>query len=107
LKKGTLTDASELSLPQLADLLRLGKTLSIHNGQVELFATDIPRRSKLAGQTVADAFGEFPNSILVAVIRDNQVSVPRGATVLSLGDRLLIAADATAKNQWTAQMAHA
>jgi CIC family chloride channel protein len=107
LKKETRIDASELSLPQLADLLRLGQTLSIHNGQVELFATDISRRSKLAGQTVAEAFGKFPNLILVAVIRDNQVLVPRGATVLSLGDRLLIAADATAKNQWTAQMAHA
>jgi CIC family chloride channel protein len=104
LKKDTQIDTSELSLPQLADLLRLDKTLSVHNGQVELFAMDISKRSKLAGRTVAQAFGEFPNLILVAVIRDNQVSVPRGAMVLSLGDRLLIAADVAAKDRWTATM---
>jgi len=107
LKKGTVIDAAELSLPQLADLLRLGKTILIHNGQVELFSTDISKGSRLAGRTVAETFSEFPNLVLVAVIRDNQVTVPRGATVLSLGDRLLIAADAAAKIQWTTRMVHA
>jgi CIC family chloride channel protein len=104
LKRGTLIDAKELSLPQLSDLLRLEKTMSIHNGQVELFATDISKQSWLAGHTVAEAFGEYPNLILVAVIRDNQVTVPRGASVLSVGDRLLIAADEAARTRWTAQM---
>jgi len=88
----------------LSDLLRLEKTMSIHNGQVELFATDISKQSWLAGHTVAEAFGEYPNLILVAVIRDNQVTVPRGASVLSVGDRLLIAADEAARTRWTAQM---
>ena len=107
LESGSLVDVQEVSLPQLNDLLRLGKPIAIHNGQAELFATEIADHSALAGRTIAEAFGEFPHLLVIAVIRGDRVSVPGGATVLASGDRLLFAADAAAKKDWSATLPEA
>ena len=107
LESGSLVDVQEVSLPQLNDLLRLGKPIPIHNGQAELFATEIADHSALAGRAIAEAFGEFPHLLVIAVIRGDRVSVPGGATVLASGDRLLVAADAAAKKDWSATLPEA
>lgn len=95
LEQGPLVDLRGISFPHLASLLRHGMPIPIHNGQGCLFATKIVEDSKIVGRTIADIFDQFPDLVAVAVIRDQQVQLPRGGTQLEGEDQLLIAGGAT------------
>lgn len=99
LEQGSKIDLHGLIFPQLDALLRHGNPIPILDGQAELFAVNIGERSELAGRTVAEAFGEFANLVVVAVIREQQVLVPRGMSALQAGDHLLMAASEMEKLQ--------
>lgn len=92
LERESTIDMHGLIFPKLDTLLRHGGPISILDGQAELFTVDVGERSELAGQTVAEVFGDFSSLVVVAVIREQIVMVPRGTTVLKAGDQLLIAA---------------
>ena len=57
---------------------------------------NIGEHSQLADRLVADVFEQFPDLLAVAIIRDQQVQLPRGSTRLASGDQLLIVANGTA-----------
>lgn len=99
IEQGPLVDFKSVTLPHLASLLRHGLPIPIHGGQGNLSAVDISPDSPIAGRTVAQVFESFADLLAVAVIRGERVQLPRGATRLEGGDRILIAAGGTAAVQ--------
>ena len=51
----------------------------------------MPENSQLAGRTVAEVFDRYPELLLVAIIRKQQIQLPRGPSRMETGDQLLIA----------------
>src|SRR5262245_53322442 len=94
LERGPLVDLRNVTFPQLASLLRHGTPIPIHGGQGRLLTVNVGKRSQLANRLIADIFEQFPDLLAVAIIRDQQVQLPRGSTRLAGGDQLLIAAGA-------------
>jgi CIC family chloride channel protein len=90
LEQGPLVNLRGVTLPHLASLVRHGTPIPIHNGQGQLLAVNIGAQSKMAGRTIASTFGQFPDFVAVAIIRNQQVQLPRGATLLESGDQLLV-----------------
>jgi CIC family chloride channel protein len=96
LERGPLVDLRNVTLPHLASLLRHGTPIPIHGGQGRLLTVNICEHSQLADRAIADVFEQFPDLLAVAIIRDQQVQLPRGSTRLASGDQLLIAANGAA-----------
>jgi len=92
LERGLAVDLREVTFPQLNSLLRHGNPIPIHSGQAALFTVNISKGSDFSGQTVAQVFGKFADLVAVAVIRDQQVQLPKGVTRLEAGDQLIVAA---------------
>jgi len=80
----------------LASLLRHGTPIPIQGGQGRLLTVNITQHSQLADRAIAEVFKQFPDLLAVAIIRDQQVQLPRGSTGLASGDQLLVAANETA-----------
>src|SRR6266545_4391788 len=95
LERGPLMDLRNVTLPHLASLLRHGTPIPIHGGQGNLLAVNLPQNSQLAGRSIAEVFERFPELLAVAIIRDQQIQLPRGFTRLEGGDQLLIVASET------------
>jgi len=93
LERGPLVDLRNVTLPHLASLLRHGTPIPIHGGQGNLLIISLPQNSELAGRSIAEIFDRFPELLAVAIIRDQQIQLPRGSTLLKGGDQLLIAAN--------------
>ena len=92
LERGPLVDLRNVTFPHLASLLRHGTPIPIHGGQGRLLTVNISEHSTLANRLISDIFEQFPDLLAVAIIRDQQVQLPRGSTRLASGDQLLIAA---------------
>ena len=92
LERGPLVDLRNVTFPHLASLLRHGTPIPIHDGQGRLLTVNIGEHSQLANRLIADVFEQFPDLLAVAIIRDQQVQLPRGSTRLASGDQVLIAA---------------
>jgi len=92
LERGPLVDLRNITLPHLASLLRHGTPIPIHGGQGILTTVSLPENSPLAGRTVAEVFDQHPELLLVAIIRKQQIQLPRGPSRIEAGDQLLIAA---------------
>ena len=88
-------DLRNVTLPHLASLLRHGTPVPIDGGQGNLLTVNIAERSQLANQTIAEVFGQFPELLAAATIRDQKIHLPSGSTRLEGGDQLLIAASST------------
>lgn len=89
-------DASEIRLPKLMHLLRFGEPVQIADGEGSLVALQVDPGSGLDGRTVAETIGTIDGATAVAVLRGDDIIVPRGPTLLSGGDRLLAVVRATA-----------
>lgn len=105
LERGPLVDLRNVTLPHLASLLRHGTPIPIHGGQGNLSNIGLPQDSLLAGRTIEEVFEPFPELIAVAIIRDQQILMPRGSTLIHGGDQLLIAANEAANLQAFKQLA--
>jgi CIC family chloride channel protein len=82
-------DASEIRLPRLMHLLRFGEPVRISEGEGSLVALEVDAGSELDGRTVAETVGTIEGATAVAVLREDDIIVPRGPTILRSGDRLL------------------
>jgi CIC family chloride channel protein len=86
-------DPSELTLPRLVSLLRFGEPVPITYGATTmLVALTIAAGSPLDGHTVAERIGGTEGSTAVAVLRGEEMLVPRGPTRLAAGDQLIAVA---------------
>ena len=72
----------ELSLGELVTLLKL------EGGQVSLVEEELAPGSRAVGKRVAE-LDVSEGILLVAVLREGQIMIPRGETVLAAGDRVL------------------
>ena len=105
LERGPLVDLRNITLPHLASLLRHGTPIPIHGGQGNLSNIILPQDSLLAGRTVENVFEPFPELLAIAIIRDQQIHLPRGSTLVHGGDQVLIAANQAASLQAFKQLA--
>jgi CIC family chloride channel protein len=83
-------DPSEVRLPRLINLLRFGGTIPVAEGEGMLVAVNIRPGSHLAGRTVARTIGTMEGATAVAVLREEQLLIPRGDTLFQQGDQLLL-----------------
>lgn len=91
IEEGTL-EVSGLSLPRLVSLLQFGEAIPIAGADGLLVSVRIQPGSKLDGSSVAEALGSIQGATAVAVLRGNQMLVPRGPTLLRAGDQLVAVA---------------
>ena len=82
-----------ISLPDLSNLLRFDRAISIHDGKGRVFAYNLDSENgSLVGREAEEAFKNLVGLILVAVLRDEEVLPPDQISLLEQGDRLIIAA---------------
>jgi Trk K+ transport system NAD-binding subunit len=82
-------DASELTLPRLASLLRLGVPIHVTEHAGLLVAVPVGRGSALAGSDVKDSIGLLEGATAVAILRAEETIIPRGPTRIREGDLLV------------------
>lgn len=85
-------EPAELRLPRLVNLLRFGEPIPVAESGGMLVALEVEAGGDLDGRTVANSVGGIHGATAVAVLRGGEVLVPRGATRLEAGDRLLAVA---------------
>lgn len=89
-------EPSELTLPRLVNLLQYGEALSVGHGGGLLVALTVEVGSELDGATVADKIGPVGGASTVAVLRGEEMLVPRGPTPFAAGDQVILLATPTA-----------
>lgn len=85
-------DRSELTLPRLVSLLRFGDPIPVTHSGGMLVTLKIAPGSGLDGRTVAGGLGHVDGATAVAVLRGEEMLVPRGPTALAAGDQLIAVA---------------
>jgi cell volume regulation protein A len=79
--------------------------IPIHGGQGNLLTVNLPQNSQLDGRSIGEVFEQFSELLAVAIIRDQQILLPRGSTRLEGCDQLLIAANETTSVEAFKQLA--
>jgi trk system potassium uptake protein TrkA len=70
---------------------RIRSAYTIRDGEAEVFEAEVLETSPLAGQTIRDA--RLPAGVIVgALLREEEVIVPRAETVVRTGDRVVLVA---------------
>jgi CIC family chloride channel protein len=85
-------EGADLSLPRLVSLLRFGQPIPIVHQGALLVAVGLAPGSALAGKSVAEGIGAIEGATAVAVLRGEEMSVPRGPTRLEAGDQVIAVA---------------
>jgi CIC family chloride channel protein len=88
MEEGAL-DPRDLTLPRLVHLLSYGKPVRLGQGGGLLVSLEIAEGSPFAGRTVADTIGTREGTTAVAVLRADDLLIPRGPTELFAGDQLI------------------
>jgi CIC family chloride channel protein len=83
-------EADDLTLPRLVSLLRFGEPIPIGEHQGSLVLLDIAEGSLLAGQTIEKGVGGVAGATAVAILRQDELVVPRGASRIRAGDQLML-----------------
>jgi hypothetical protein len=85
---------SELTLPRLVSLLEYGEAVPVtRDGSGMLVSVTLAEGSPLAGHTVAEGLGGVHGSTAVAVLRGEEMLMPRGPTELLAGDQIVAVAN--------------
>jgi hypothetical protein len=92
--EGGALDRSELTLPRLVSLLQYGDPVPVSGRGGSLVAIVVEPGSRLDGATVAESVGLLTGATAVAVMRGEEMLVPRGPTGLAAGDQLIAVATA-------------
>lgn len=71
------------------------KMTFIEHMQGEVFELELGAESPLVGRPLHEAVADVPHNFVVgAAVRDHQVRIPRGQTVLAAGDHIIVFVDA-------------
>ncbi|MFQ5744463.1 MAG: chloride channel protein [Acidobacteriota bacterium] len=98
LEGGAVSDA-QLTLPRLVSLLQLGEPISITGRHEMLVQLRVAEGSSLSGRTVREAFAELDGATAVAVLRGEEMLVPRGPTCFEAGDQVIVVTTGSAYEQ--------
>jgi Trk K+ transport system NAD-binding subunit len=79
----------ELTLPRLVSLLRFGEPIPVTEHAGMLVAIPVTAGSALDGATVADSVGRIERATAVAILRAEEMVIPRGPTPIHAGDQLV------------------
>jgi CIC family chloride channel protein len=103
--EGETLEPSELTLPRLVSLLRFGEPIPVTEKAGMLVAIQVEPGSALDGTNVAESVGRFEGATAVAVLRADEMMIPRGPTRIEAGDQLILIAtpDAYEKLQEAAE----
>jgi CIC family chloride channel protein len=85
-------DPSEIPLPRLVKLLQYGEALQVGHGAGLLVSVLVAPGSELEGKTVSEAVGPLSGASAVAVLRGEEMLVPRGPTLFRAGDQVILLA---------------
>ena len=86
---------------QVINVGELVRLMPLRRGDVDLLGIRLPNRTHLAGKKVGRF--HFPrDGVLVAIVRDNNVIVPRTDDALEPGDELLFVANRSAQEELAA-----
>jgi CIC family chloride channel protein len=85
-------DAADVQLPRLVSLLSYGEPIRVSRESGLLVTLEIEPRSELDGGSVASEIGSVSGATAVAVLRAEEMLIPRGDTELRAGDQLLLVA---------------
>ncbi len=88
--EGESFEPSELTLPRLVSLLRFGEPIPVTAGEGMLVAIAVEPGSRLAGSIVADSVGTVQGATAVAILRADEMVIPRGPTRIEAGDQLVL-----------------
>jgi CIC family chloride channel protein len=83
-------DPSELTLPRLTTLLRLGVPIPFGHGDGLLARLVVEPGSALDGAAISDCFVRFPGATAVTIIRGEETILPRGTTTTAAGDQVIV-----------------
>jgi hypothetical protein len=98
----TIQDLRGVSLPDLSNLLRHGRSIGIHGGKGRIFSFDVESADGLlVGRSLEEAFAAKRGLVPIAVVREEEVLPPGHAGPIEVGDRLLIAANDEAYADFT------
>ncbi len=87
------TNVRDINLPDLRDLLKVGRPIRIHGGKGRVFAFNLDSADGLlVGREAGEAFKVQAGLSLVAVVRAEEVLAPAQAGTLEQGDCLILAA---------------
>ena len=85
---------------------RHAENVSIIEGdRAEVLEIEVDEDSPLAGQRIADAIEDFPPGVVVgAIVRDGELVVPRGDTVVQVTDHVVVFAERDVADEITERL---
>lgn len=102
LLEGEAIRNSGITLPDLSNLLRYGRSIGIHGGKGRIFSFEVESADGLlVGRSLEEAFAAKKGLVPIAVVREEEVLPPGHAGPIEVGDRLLIAANDEAYADFT------
>lgn len=85
-------EPSELTLPRLVSLLRFGEPIPVADEAGSLVSIEAHAGSRLDGVAVADSIGALSGVTAVAILRSDEMVIPRGPTRIEAGDQVVLIA---------------
>jgi CIC family chloride channel protein len=92
-------EPTALTLPRLVNLLKYGEALSVGHGGGMLVAVQVEEGSELDLATVGERIGPIGGASTVAILRGEEMLVPRGPTRFGAGDQVILLATPEAREQ--------
>ena len=101
LEAKTIRDLPGISLPDLSNLLRFGRPITIHGGKGRIFTFSLESEDgSLVGHDGDEAFRPLPDTALIAIVRSEEVLPAGQVGPLEQGDLLIIAASEEASGEF-------
>jgi chloride channel protein, CIC family len=88
--EGGAVDPSDVTLPRLTSLLRLGVPIPFGHGDGRLVRLAVEPGAEIDGRTVAESFGGPDGATAVTILRGEEMVVPRGSTPIQAGDQVIV-----------------
>jgi len=90
--EGDTLESSELTLPRLVSLLRFGEPIPVTDGAGNLVSLEVHPDSALDGVAVVNSIGTLSGVTAVAILRSDEMVIPRGPTRIEAGDQVVLIA---------------
>ena len=92
-------EPTDVQLPRLVNLLRMGGSIPVAHGESSLLAVEVGTGSRLTELSLAESLGRIEGLTAVALLREDEFLTPRGGTRFEAGDRLMAVATRAAEDE--------
>jgi len=90
--EGESLESAQLTLPRLVSLLRFGEPIPVTDGAGSLVSIEVAPGSELADTPVSGSIGGISGVTAVAILRSEEMVIPRGPTRIEAGDQVVLIA---------------